>query len=475
MKTLKSKNWFSVDKTGLTKLQNEKDKFFIVKELVSNCFDEDITICNVSLEYSNGVVTIEVYDDSKEGFMNLSDAYTLFAESYKKGNAKQRGRFNIGEKFALSMFNEASITSTKGKIIFHKNGDRTTTSTKNEFGTLFQGKINMTKKEMLSIIEKCELIIPPKNIKFDVCNTLISRPDVSKVFQETLPSVTTDSNGNLTPTSRKTDIELFETDVTDVNYICELGIPVVETDICFTINVNQKIPLNKDRDNVSPSYLRKLKTCILNNTADELDDEEVTTSWATEAMEDAEPDAVKSVIDKRFGEDAVVFDPTDPEANRKAIADGVEVITGSVLSKKAWDNVRVTRDVHQSFAKPSGREGKYASPEFGDGAKSLAPEKWTDGMKEVVSFSKEIHQYLFNESLSVVIHDGSGASAMYGRGRLQFFYKVLGKRWFDLESNKESIVRLIIHEFGHYYSGNHLSEEYYDGLCKIGAKLYCRK
>jgi len=35
-------------------------------------------------------------------------------------------------------------------------------------------------------------------------------------------------------------------------------------------------------------------------------------------------------------------------------------------------------------------------------------------------------------------------------------------------------VELIIHEFGHYYSGNHLSEEYYDGLCTVGARLYCR-
>jgi len=33
----------------------------------------------------------------------------------------------------------------------------------------------------------------------------------------------------------------------------------------------------------------------------------------------------------------------------------------------------------------------------------------------------------------------------------------------------------MIHEFGHWYSGDHLSEKYYDGLTKIGAKLYCKE
>ena len=37
-------NWFDVDKSGLKNIQSEKDKFFIVSELVSNSFDEDIKV-----------------------------------------------------------------------------------------------------------------------------------------------------------------------------------------------------------------------------------------------------------------------------------------------------------------------------------------------------------------------------------------------------------------------------------------------
>ena len=31
--------------------------------------------------------------------------------------------------------------------------------------------------------------------------------------------------------------------------------------------------------------------------------------------------------------------------------------------------------------------------------------------------------------------------------------------------------RLLIHEFGHQYSGDHLSEEYHEALCRLGARL----
>ena len=98
-------------------------------------------------------------------------------------------------------------------------------------------------------------------------------------------------------------------------------------------------------------------------------------------------------------------------------------------------------------------------------------------MKKVSAYAKRLHTKLFNKPLEFIIHNGRGASATYVRGnsacQIQFFYKVLGKEWFNLEENKLRITQLIIHEFGHFYSSNHLSEQYYDGLCDIGAKMYC--
>jgi hypothetical protein len=463
---MQKNNWFEIDKKGLQQVQSEKDKFFIIKELVSNSFDEKIEECNLSI--GNG--WIDCKDDSKDGFRDLKDSYTMFAPSYKKGIVNKRGRFNVGEKFALAMFNNAKIKSTTGSIFFEKDGSKKWTSTRTDKGTEFYGYLRLKLSEVDALTSKSKTIIPPKGVKFFVNKEEISRPDVYKSFNENLPTVVSDDEGNLVRSSRNTNIELFKT---DEHFIYEMGIPVVETDIGFSINVDQKIPLNKDRDNVSPSYLKKLKTYVLNHTSSELTEEQSKSSWVTEALEDADVDAVKDVVESRYGDDAVVFDMSDPEANKKAFADDVNVITGGSFNSKVWDNIKRAREEHQDFARPSGSVGKYASPTLTGGAKEI--DTYTDGMKEVIAYAKELHLYLFNSSCSVSIHDGNGALATYGRGNLQFSYKMLGKKWFDLTNNKQRILELIIHEFGHWYSGDHLSERYYDGLCEIGAKLIMRE
>jgi hypothetical protein len=465
----KSNNsWFNVNHIGLKKNQSDKNKIFIIKELVSNAFDENINKCEVQLTWSSEGTKIKVQDDSPEGFKKLADAYTLFNESYKANDTSKRGRFSYGTKSSLAMFKEAKIVSTKGTILFKSNGTRTKTGTKTEKGSIFEGLIKLKKVEFEELLDLSRTIIPPKNVEFVINDNLIKRSNTHSVFTETLPTVTIDEEGNFTPSSRVTEIELFKS--LDTNYICELGIPVVETDIPFTINVNQKVPLSKDRDNVKPAYLKKLKAFVLNHTHNDLSEEELQTTFAQEALEQKESsaEAIKSVIDAKFGEDAVVYDMSDIEANKKAFADERQVISGSQLSKEAWSRVREAREQYSDFALPSGQISKYAKPEFTSGAEEVDVD---DKMQEVVDYAKFLHQQLGFGSLSVTVHDGSGALASYGRGNLQLFFNVLGRQWFDLDTNKQEILELLIHEFGHYYSSDHLSRSYYDGLCRIGAKL----
>src|SRR5437879_1725459 len=63
-----------------------------------------------------------VEDDAPEGFKDLSHAFTLFADSTKKRNPEQRGRFNLGEKLVLAISDEVTIRTTKGGIRFDAEG-----------------------------------------------------------------------------------------------------------------------------------------------------------------------------------------------------------------------------------------------------------------------------------------------------------------------------------------------------------------
>ena len=53
-------NWFDVDKSGLAKVQAEKEKFFVVQELVSNAFDENIKLCEINFHRIDGTRTYQL-------------------------------------------------------------------------------------------------------------------------------------------------------------------------------------------------------------------------------------------------------------------------------------------------------------------------------------------------------------------------------------------------------------------------------
>src|SRR6187401_1293124 len=97
------KNWFDVDKQGLAKILERKGKEFALFELIQNTWDEPgVTKVSVTLDYQGrNKARLMVEDDAPEGFKDLSHAFTLFADSAKKTNPEQRGRFNLGEKLVL--------------------------------------------------------------------------------------------------------------------------------------------------------------------------------------------------------------------------------------------------------------------------------------------------------------------------------------------------------------------------------------
>jgi hypothetical protein len=52
---------------------------------------------------------------------------------------------------------------------------------------------------------------------------------------------------------------------------------------------------------------------------------------------DVSEEAVRTVIRQRFGDKVVSFDPSDPEANNRAVANGFTVVHGRSLSEPEWE------------------------------------------------------------------------------------------------------------------------------------------
>lgn len=246
-------------------------------------------------------------------------------------------------------------------------------------------------------------------------------------------------------------------------------IPVVEHDGRWHVDVGQKVPLNLDRDNVTPGYLRKLRTLMVDAAADLLTEAEAATPWVAEGMEDAKPEQVTRVLDRRFGEKRVIADPSDPEATKRAVDQGYAVIYGGALSAKGWAAARNTGSMHAAGkVMPSGVD---ISP---TGKPPIDPADYTPGQRRTVEYAKVVGRHLlgFTPTVSVESMFGARHAATYARFNhtLTFNVGTLGHAWFD-NPDPEAVDALLIHEFAHAKVSDHLSDAFHDECCRLGAKL----
>jgi len=126
---MSKKNWFDVDGDGFGQINARKDRGRTILELVQNAVDEEgTTTVEILLEPIPGrpAVRLVVRDDNPEGFADMRDYFTLFRPSKKKGDPTKRGFMNLGEKVVLSLCSNARITTTKGSVVFDKDGRKQT-------------------------------------------------------------------------------------------------------------------------------------------------------------------------------------------------------------------------------------------------------------------------------------------------------------------------------------------------------------
>ncbi len=473
------KNWFEVDKQGLAKILERKGKEFVLFELVQNAWDEPgVTKVTVTLDYrGRNKALLVVDDDAPEGFKDMSHAFTLFAESAKKANPEQRGRFNFGEKLVLAISDEVTIHTTKGGIRFDDTG-RHNLRTRQDIGSRIECLLRMTEDECNAIAPQVRKLISPARITTVFNGTPLEPRAVLEQFGVTLPTEVASTDGFLRRAQRETVIRLFALMPGETATLYEMGIPVVETGDRWHYDIGQKVPLSLDRENVPPGFLRQVRVAVFNRMHKQLAPEDVNGEWAETAIAspDCAADAVASYVNQRFGEKRVSFDPSDPEANKIAVSEGYTVVHGGMMSAGAWQNAKSV-----SAILPAGQVTPSAKVWTGEDNPDAAvfrdwiPEsKWTDGMREVATFARRVAEKVLSRAITVKFCATPHhlAAASYGpSGELVFNKFRLGADWFE-RGITEAVVQLVIHEFGHEYSPDHLSSEYHEALCRIGAKLY---
>lgn len=471
--------WFDVDKQGLARILERKGKEFALFELIQNAWDEPgVTTVNVTLErLGRNLACLVVEDDAPEGFKDLSHAFTLFADSAKKANPEQRGRFNLGEKLVLAISDEVTIRTSRGGLRFDESG-RHTLRTGQPVGSRVQCVLKMPADQCQTIETQVRRLIPPAGIA-TMFNGVPLEPRLPlKEFRTTLPTEVATEDGFLRRVNRETTIRLFNVPAGETPMLYELGIPVVETGDKWHCDIGQKVPLTLDRENVPPAFLRQVRVAVLNQMHAQLGPEDVNSAWAETAIAspDCTPEAVRSYLNTRFGEKRVSSDPSDPEANKLAVSQGYTVVHGSMMSAGAWKNARSAQAIL-----PAGQITPSAKTWTGeDNPDAVAfddwiPEsKWSAGMREIAAFAKQVGEKVLSRAITVkfcATPHHLGAASYGPRGDLVFNKFRLGTEWFD-RGVTEEVIQLLIHELGHHFSLDHLSSDYHEALCRIGARLF---
>jgi hypothetical protein len=464
--------WIDVDLNGLEKLLARRSRAFIVNELIQNAWDELATRVDVQLSRpERGRSRIVVTDDSPRGFQNLNHAFTMYAESEKKRNPRQRGVFNAGEKFVLAFCEEASIITTTGEIVFDANGRRRSRK-RLERGSEFSGLLKLNIEDWEHICCAVRKLIPPIPTFFN--GEEIARRKAIHSFEYVLPTVEADGEGNLHRKPQKTEVRVYEPQPGEGPGLYEMGIPVVSTGDKWHIDIQQKVPLNLERDNVAPSYLQSVRVAVLNAMSGHLTQEDASGAWVRQAAGDSrvEGPIFNSLIGLRFGDKRVTHDPSDQEANLIAASKGYVVIAPASLSREEWDNVR-----RFESSLPAGRVTPSPKPfsPTGKPLRLLAAAAKISAHVCFESFARALSLELIGRSITVEFADdeGWGFGGCYGQGRLIVNVQAHGDGWFHGTTVDllEQWIPFLVHELAHDKVSGHLTEAYHRECCRLAGML----
>jgi hypothetical protein len=461
-------SWFTADKDGLRQIHErlvERRGFGIIcGELYQNVMDTSAKNCKFILEKIPNAPRMRiVVEDDGEGFQDLSHAWTMFAPSLKKHDPTKGGRFNLGEKVVLSFALSARISTTSGTVEFDENGRKEYPRKKREIGTVVEAELRCNEQRFQECLEYMRKILVRPGLTLTVNNEIILPRTPFLTFSEKLP---TEIGDDLRPSIRTATIEIYEAQG-ETAMLYELGIPVVETNDKWHYNVLQKVPLNVDRDNVTPRYLKTVRTLVYNNTYNRVQGDDVVEAWVNEATSDPRciSDGAEHFLKQKFGENVVASTPGKRESDCAAVAKNYTVVAPRGLTKGQRENLKgILKSSHEVFP--------IYSDEVADDVKYFKENELTPGMLEIREYTQGLGKLLLGKHITVCFFHSvkSACSATYKSGTISFNLFYLGEKWFE-NGVTIAVDDLILHELAHDIESNHLDSNYHGALSNLGAKL----
>ena len=433
---------FNVDTEGMRQLHANRNPEELIKELIQNAFDEEVSTCHIIVEKQADGVLITVTDDGP-GFADITDAYTLMGETSKRMNAEKRGRFNLGDKEVISVAVWARIETTGRTVEFPKEGGRKVNKNRRGRGTKISVLMPWDESQRDRLIERLRNIRPPDKIEYQVNRETIQREPEIKVENAVLPTIIQSNPGEpMRPTRRKTDLHIMAPKQ-ETGWIYEMGIPIQPIDLPYDVDVMQKVPMPPNRDTVAESYIKDIYTHVLNAMYEQVPREEFGATWIKTAIENSKviKDAVTTTIEKRYGNKVVIWS-RDTNSNMKAIDEGYQVLHPRTMSRDELKNMRHLGGL-QSSKDLFGNSDDESANVFQ--ANTPAKKKFAEWVKLLGSYAdKNVKPAFIHDTKTKMI---ACCKMNTNRPEMLFNTHYLDEAFFRRRG--QSQIELIIHELGH--------------------------
>jgi hypothetical protein len=476
----------SVD--GRRRLLAGRDKKFLLDELLSNAWDADkVSRVDVSLtppdKHGHSVLT--VIDNCPTGWGDLTDAYTMYAESSRRGDAEKRGRFNMGEKDVLIVSLNGKLTTVSGQQIWDRKGRWSGRETR-KIGSEWMGIFELTQPEFDHICTHASTLIPPTGIVTFFNDVALAARKPLNNFMVTLPLPLGQRGENSKMVERKTHVTVYERLPGEKAHLFELGVPVVELlggDL-WHVNIGQKIPQPTERDNVPPSYLHKVRVAVYNAKFNDVPTDVAGATWITDAMGGSKitDAAITHAMKSRHGEEWATRSTTDKGSKNEAVSKGYTVVERNSLPKEVL--ARLAKVV-KADGTPLLRTTKDVAPTDMSlkipPSMTIPPTKWSPAMRDYAMLVEKVAPLLIKKPITVRFIDENDVyiQGCFNKGLMikegfkrEFGVLTVNLAIHDIDSAAENYF-LLIHELSHnrLYNNDHLDRKFYDECTSLGARL----
>ena len=140
--------WFEIDKQGLAELLERRGKGFVLLELLQNAWDQNVTTVEVRSQRDHarrGVLVSLKMMIPRASRTWLTPSLCLRRSTRRR--ACEARPVQLGQKLFWPCGADAYIITTKGTVVFNKNGRRTTKRAARDRGSVFHGFIRITPDE----------------------------------------------------------------------------------------------------------------------------------------------------------------------------------------------------------------------------------------------------------------------------------------------------------------------------------------